>query len=270
MTQTETCSPHFNREATANTYRDVHLPRVFTPWARVLLEILPPQPGDAILDVATGPGTVARPAAQLAGASGSVTGTDLSSAMLDNARSFPAENGSAPIEYIESPATAMPLPSESFDKAYCQQGLQHMSDPAAALAEIRRLLRPNGRLAVAIWQESPFGLFRQVVSDLGITAEGAKPSTFGRDAQDLANALSQAGYTDVEVQTREMESVLPDGVPQALEVAVATSAGAGMDKLTPAQQEQVRAAVTAALQPLAQADGVHLVSVTNIATATRP
>src|SRR5215468_4735515 len=107
MTQTETRSPHFNREATANTYRDIHLPRVFTPWARVLLELLTPRPGDAVLDVATGPGTVARPAAQLAGPSGRVTGVDLSSAMLNIARSFPAESGSAPIEYVEGPATAI-------------------------------------------------------------------------------------------------------------------------------------------------------------------
>jgi SAM-dependent methyltransferase len=270
MTQTETRSPHFSREATANTYRDIHLPRVFTPWARVLLEILPPRPGDAVLDVATGPGTVARPAARLTGPSGRVTGTDLSSAMLGVARSFPAESGSAPIEYVESPATAMPLPSESFDKAYCQQGLQHMSDPAAALAEIRRLLRPNARLAVAVWQQSPFGLFREVVAGLGIMAEGGQSSAFGPDPRDLANALSQAGFTDVDVQTREMESVLPGGVPQGLEVAMATSAGAGMDQLTPHQQEQVRTALTAALQPLARNDGVHLASVSTIATATRP
>ena len=270
MTQTETRSPHFNREATAATYRDIHLPRVFTPWARVLLEILPPQPGDAVLDVATGPGTVARPAAQLAGPSGRVTATDLSSAMLGIARSFPAESGSAPIEYLESPATAMPLPSEAFDKAYCQQGLQHMSDPAAALAEIRRLLRPNARLAVAIWQQSPFGVFREVVSKLGMTAEGAQPSTFGRDAQDLARALAEAGFTDVAVQTRQMESVLQGGVPQAIEVGVATSAGAGWQNLTSAQQDQIRAALSTALQPMLKDNGVHLVSITNIATATRP
>src|SRR5690242_1634689 len=108
MTQTETRSPHFNREATANTYRDIHLPRVFAPWAQVLLEIVPPRAGDAVLDVATGPGTVARPAAKTAGGNGRVTAVDFSSAMLEIARSFPPEPGSAPIEYLESPATAMP------------------------------------------------------------------------------------------------------------------------------------------------------------------
>ncbi|MBV9580740.1 MAG: methyltransferase domain-containing protein [Chloroflexi bacterium] len=270
MTQTETRSPHFGRAATVATYRDVHLPRIFAPWAHILLEIVPPRSGDAILDVATGPGTVARPAAAIAGPRGRVTGVDLSAAMLEVARSFAAEPGSAPIDYLESPATSMPLPDTSFDRGYCQQGLQHMSDPAAALQEIRRLLKPGARLAVAIWQQSPFGLFRQVVADLGISAEGAQPSGFGRDPNDLRAALQRAGFADVEVQTRQLDSILQGGVPQALEVAIATSAGAGMQDLSSEQQTRVREALTNAVQPLLKDDGVHLVSITNIASATRP
>jgi SAM-dependent methyltransferase len=269
MTETQTRSPHFGRTATAATYRDIHLPRVFTPWARILLEIVPARPGDRILDVATGPGTVARPAAALAGPSGRVTGVDLSAAMLDVARSFPAEPGSAPIDYLESPATTIPLPEATFDKAYCQQGLQHMSDPDAALAEIRRLMKPGARLGVAIWQQSPFSLFRQVVAELGIAAEGSQPSTFGRDPEDLRWALQHAGFIDTQVQTRQLVSVLEGGVPQALEVAVATSAGAGMQDLTAEQQAQVRQALTAALQPTLKEDGVHLTSIAHIASATK-
>ena len=164
MTQTETRSPHFNREATASTYRDIHLPRVFAPWAQVLLEIVPPRPGDAVLDVATGPGTVARPAALKAGPSGRVTAVDLSSAMLDIARVVPGR-GRAARRSSTSRARPPPCrsPDASFDRAYCQQGLQHMSDPAAALAEIRRILKPGGRLggchlaAVALQSVPPGG-----------------------------------------------------------------------------------------------------------------
>ena len=68
------------------TYLRIHLPRIFVPWARVLLEVLPPRPGDAVLDVATGPGTVARQAALLAGPAGRVTGLDISAAMLSVGR----------------------------------------------------------------------------------------------------------------------------------------------------------------------------------------
>jgi len=144
-----TRSPHFTRDATAQTYRDIQMPRIFVPWARALLEIVPPRAGDAVLEVATGPGTVARQAALLAGPAGRVTGLDISAAMLSVGRSWPAEAGAAPIEYLESSASSMPLPDASFDVVYCQQGMQHMSDPLAALREMGRLLKPGGRLGLA-------------------------------------------------------------------------------------------------------------------------
>ncbi|HEX8967131.1 MAG TPA: methyltransferase domain-containing protein, partial [Chloroflexota bacterium] len=168
----ETRSPHFAREATAATYRDVHLPRIFAPWARILREIVPAQAGDAVLDVATGPGTVARQAAALAGPDGRVVGLDISPAMLSIARAWAAEAGAAPIEYVESPAATLPLPDRDFDIAFCQQGLQHMADPLAALGEMHRVLKPGGRIGVAIWARSPFSLFREVVADMGLSGDG--------------------------------------------------------------------------------------------------
>jgi ubiquinone/menaquinone biosynthesis C-methylase UbiE len=268
-TSTETRSPHFQRDATAATYRAVHLPRVFTPWARVLLEIVPSRPGDVVLDVATGPGTVAREAALQAGSTGRVVGVDFSGAMLAVGREWPPEAQAAPIEYIESSATAMPLEANTFDVVYCQQGLQHMSDPEAALAEIRRVMKPGGRLGVALWKQSPFGLFRQAVADLGLTADGPQPSEFGRDADGLATSLEKAGFRDVQVQTRELVSVLEGGAPQALEVAISTSAAARMDELSADQQAAVRAAITTAIEPMVRPDGVHLTSISNIASARR-
>jgi ubiquinone/menaquinone biosynthesis C-methylase UbiE len=270
VTQAETCSPHFGRDATATTYRDIHLPRVFAPWARILLEIVTPQPGEAVLDVATGPGTVARQAAVFAGPQGRVIGVDISAAMLNVARSFPPEPGAAPIEYVESSATRIPLPDGSFEVAYCQQGLQHMADPMAALGEIRRTLKPGGRVAVAIWAQSPFGLFREVVANMHLQVDAPQPSTFGREPADLVAALGQAGFAEVAVQRREMVSVLEGGVPQALEVAVATSAAAAMSSLPAETQQAIREAISKALQPFVKADGVHLPSVANIASARVP
>ena len=269
MTQTETCSPHFGRDATATTYRDIHLPRVFAPWAKILLSIVPARPGGAALDVATGPGTVAREAAAHVGPSGRVVGVDISAAMLNVARSFPPEAGAAPIEYIESTATRLPVPDASFDVAYCQQGLQHMADPHAALREIHRALKPGGRLGVAIWAQSPFGLFREVVAGLDLQIDAPQPSTFGREPDDLRAGLSAAGFRDVEVQQREMVSVFSGGIPEALNVAVATSAAAAMASLPPETQDRIRQAIATALQPYVKEDGVHLPSVANIASATR-
>jgi len=274
MTETQTSaftrSPHFGRDATAATYRDIHLPRVFTPWARVLLEIAPPRAGEAVLDVATGPGTVAREAAKLVGISGNVVGIDISAAMLNVGRGWPAMSEAASIEYLEAPATQMPVPDAAFDVAYCQQGLQHMADPYLALQEIRRALKPGGRLGVALWQQSPFGLFRQAVAELGLPDSGPQPSDFGRNADDLARALREAGFEDVHIQTRELDSVLEGGAEQAIEVATATSAAARMQDMSAEQRAAVRQVLLRAIEPLKQADGVHLISRANIATARKP
>jgi SAM-dependent methyltransferase len=264
---TETRSPHFGREATATTYRDIQLPRIFDPWARMLLDFVPPHAGDAVLDVATGPGTVARQGAARVGRNGRVVGIDISAAMLGVARARSVEPGSAPIEYAESSAASMPVPDAAFDVAYCQQGLQHMADPNAALAQIRRALKPGGRLGVALWVRSPSALFREVVVGLGLGGGGQQALNIGRDAAGLVALLRDAGFQDVHVDERSLESVLEGGVPQALELARATSAYAGMEESTAEQQATINAALTAALQPLVQPDGVHLVSVANLASA---
>jgi ubiquinone/menaquinone biosynthesis C-methylase UbiE len=231
--------------------------------------VVPPRPGDALLDVATGPGTVARQAAGLVGAHGHVTGLDISAAMLSAGRAWPAEPGAAPIEYVESSGGAMPLPDAAFDAAYCQQGLQHMSDPLAALREIRRVLKPGGRVGVAVWTQSPFGLFRQIVGEVSASGDGPQPSTFGRDGAELAAALRDVGFQDVQVQTREMVSVLEGGIPEALEVAEATG-GAVLASLSGAQQQAVREAMICALEPLVKDGAVHLRSATNIAAGHTP
>jgi ubiquinone/menaquinone biosynthesis C-methylase UbiE len=272
MTETSahTRSPHFQRDATASTYRAIHLPRVFTPWARVLLELVPPRAGESVLDVATGPGTVAREAATLIGPDGKVVGVDISAAMLAVGRDWAPQAGAAPIDYVEAPATSMPLADARFDVAYCQQGLQHMADPHAALLEMRRVLRPGGRLGVAAWRQSPFGLFRQAVAELGLPAEGPQPSDFGRDPAELADSLRAAGFENVEVHTRELVSVLEGGVSQALDVAISTSAAARIHELPSDQQDAVREAIRKLVEPLLQEDGVHLTSISHIASAEKP
>jgi SAM-dependent methyltransferase len=271
VTSPQTHSPHFTQDATVKTYASIHLPRVFAPWAGILLEIVPPRAGDAVLDVATGPGTVARHAARLAGATGRVTGVDISAAMLAVGRGWPPEPGAAPIEYVESSAASVPLPDAAFDVAYCQQGLQHIADPHAALREIRRVLKPGGLLGIAVWKRSPFGLFRDIVAEVGMSGDGPQPSEFGQDATQLAATLRDLGFEDVQVQTRELVAVLEGGIPQALQVAEATSAGAVLASLPASRQQAVREAIARALEPHLLKDGsVSLPSTSNIAAAHKP
>lgn len=264
---TQTRSPHYAKDAAVKTYTAIHLPRIFTPWARILLEVVPAHPGQAVLDVATGPGTVAREAAVAVGGQGRVTGVDISPAMLAVGRGWPTEPGAATIDYLESSASSLPFPDASFDVAYCQQGLQHVTDPVTALTEMRRVLKPNGRLGVALWAQSPFALFREIASDLGMSDEGPHPSLFGRDAAELEQVLRDLGWQDVQVQTREHVAVLEGGISQALDVAEATSAGAILASQTASRRQEFRDAIAHALQPRIRGDVVSLPSTSNIVSA---
>ncbi len=106
-----------------------------------------------------------------------------------------------------------------------------------------------------------------MVANLGLSGDGPQSSNFGRDAADLAAVLRAAGFQDVQVVERTMESVLEGGVPQALKVARATSASAAMVEASAEQQTAIDAAIAAALEPSVRPDGVHLTSVANVASA---
>jgi ubiquinone/menaquinone biosynthesis C-methylase UbiE len=134
-------------------YDQVLVPRLFTPWARLLLDRLELRPGEAVVDVACGPGSVTRLAATVAGPGGRVTGVDLSPAMLAIARAKPVLCNTTSIDYQRAPADRLPVANAAFDVATCQHGLQFFPDRAAALAEMRRALRPAGRVGIAVWAE---------------------------------------------------------------------------------------------------------------------
>jgi ubiquinone/menaquinone biosynthesis C-methylase UbiE len=92
------------------TYAQVMVPRMFEPWARELLGELAVEAGEAVLDVACGPGSVTRLAAAQAGPTGRVTACDLSPAMLAIAVGRGSVANGAAIEYLEAPADRLPVP----------------------------------------------------------------------------------------------------------------------------------------------------------------
>jgi ubiquinone/menaquinone biosynthesis C-methylase UbiE len=120
---------------------------VFGPWATELLAVGAPSPGERVLDVACGTGAVTRLVAQRVGTTGRVVGLDISPGMLAVARA----SSDSWIEWLESSATASPLPDAAFDLVLCQQGLQYFPDRPAALREMRRVLAGDGRLALSVF-----------------------------------------------------------------------------------------------------------------------
>ena len=118
-----------------------------------LLELASPARGERVLDVACGTGRVAFEAATAVGASGDVLGVDLSDRMVDAAERRARELGLSNCRFSRMDAEALTLPDASFDVALCALGLMYMPDPERALREMSRLLRPGGRMSLAVWGE---------------------------------------------------------------------------------------------------------------------
>jgi SAM-dependent methyltransferase len=138
-------------------YERYLVPVFFAPWAERLVQLAAPGSGERVLDVACGTGIVARRAAPWLGSRGMGVGVDVNDAMLKVAAEA-AEGVRPAIRWLPGDAAALPFPEAEFDVVFCQQGLQFFSDKAAAVREMRRVLVPGGRLALAMWrpvQHSP-------------------------------------------------------------------------------------------------------------------
>lgn len=110
-------------------------------------------PGDRVLDVACGTGLVTFCAAQAVGPTGQVLGIDLSGEMVETARRRAEEQSVSNARFARMDAETLALPDASFDAALCCLGLMYMPNPEKAVREMRRILRPGGRLVLAVWGE---------------------------------------------------------------------------------------------------------------------
>ena len=115
---------------------------------RTFPSILGLGPGRRVLDVGCGTGDDVIDYAAYVGSNGSAVGVDLSSAMVDEARAR-ARRRRAAAEFVEADAQSLPFPDACFDACVSDRMLQHVHDPARAVAEMARVLVPGGRIVVA-------------------------------------------------------------------------------------------------------------------------
>jgi ubiquinone/menaquinone biosynthesis C-methylase UbiE len=252
-------------------YQGFLVPGMFTPFAERLVADLEIAPGSAVLDVACGTGVASRLAARAAGPNGTVTGVDIGPAMLAVARSQPAEPGSAPIAYLEGSALELPLADSSFDYAICHHGFQFFPDRRAAIRELRRVLRPGGRVAVACWtgldETPPFRAIRDSLH-LHVSEEAGQMmnSPFALPATELTALLESAGFTNVRVERVELTASFP-AVPDFGARAIAAGPIAAVFNQAPASaREAVAATVTEAVNPYVNGDTVNFLMYSNVAT----
>ena len=196
----------------AENYQRYFVPAIATPVSADLLRTADLQSGEHVLDVACGTGLIARLAAEQVGPTGSVTGIDIAREMIDVATGIPCPDG-PPIEWHVGDATSLALRNDSYDVVLCQMGLMFMEDRALAIAEMRRVLVPGGRLVVNTPGriQPTFELMEQAIVD-HISAElaGFVRAVFSmHDPGAVADLLREAGLIEVTSTVSTVRFQLP-------------------------------------------------------------
>ena len=121
------------------------------PVSERLVELLGPRPRQTIVDLAAGPGDTGFLAAPLLAPGGRLVSTDVAPEMLDAARRRADELGLDGVEFRVEDAAALSFDDATFDGILCRWGIMLVPDMDAAATEIARVLRPGGRVALAVW-----------------------------------------------------------------------------------------------------------------------
>lgn len=233
--------------------------------AAALLDAAALVPGQSVLDLASGPGLLARAAAR-AGDAGLVIASDISQGQLQCCPDLPR---------VAADGEALPLASASVDRVLCGLGLMFFPDEEAALREMRRVLRPGGRIAFSVWAqaaevpliECALACMRRLLPPPKV----ARPSIFRcGDPEWLRRRIASADFQDIEIQPLEFSVTFADAASywQGF-LDIAGGANESLSRLPAEKREALAAGVAEELAPHSSPEGYRLTSTVLIASAVR-
>jgi SAM-dependent methyltransferase len=236
---------------------------VAQPISDWMIEHAALMPGQRVLELAAGPGDTGFMAARLIQPGGTLICSDASAEMLDVARERAEEQGIQNVEFKQLQLEWIDLPTADVDAVLCRWGLMLAVDPAAALRECRRVLKPGGRLALAVWdlaEANPWAtITQQVLIELGHAEPPplGGPGMFALAAPGmLAEMLADAGFFEVDIEpvsiVRRYEGVL-DFLGETRDLS--RQFAAVWAQLSDEDRQQLRDRVAVALAAFADEDG---------------
>jgi ubiquinone/menaquinone biosynthesis C-methylase UbiE len=228
--------------------------RQLAPAQRALLEAAALAPGERVIDVACGTGIVSAAAAGAVGASGRVLGVDIAEQMVAAAR----RRALPQAQFLRRDGEALDgIADASFDVALCALGLMYMPAPVHALREMARVLRPGGRIALAVWGERARCAWAAVFAIVEAeVASDVCPLFFRLGQRDaLARLCAEATFTQV-VQQRLSVTLAHADADEACDAAfVGGPVALAWSRFDAATRSRVRARHVQAIAPWRQGNG---------------
>ena len=245
------------------------LDRQIEPLGRAAMAALAPAPGERVLDIGCGCGQSTMALAEAVGAGGTVVGADISAPMLEVARARPVAVGAARPSFRQADAQVDDLAEGvpgGFDAVFSRFGVMFFADPAAAFANIRKALKPGGRLAFVCWRpfaENPWMALPAAAAAPHLPAPAAPPDPNApgpfafADPERVRGILGDAGFGAVSIAPHDAR-IGGGGIETYMELAFKVGPlGAALREaphLAPVVSEAVRAAIT----PYATPEGLVL------------
>jgi SAM-dependent methyltransferase len=238
-----------------------------------LVERLDPQPGNTVLDIAAGTGDTGFMAAERIGEDGRLVSTDFAAAMVAAARRNSEAQGLDNVEHRVLDAENMDLDDDSFDRVVARWGYMLMADPAAALAETRRVLRDDGRLSFAVWAGPDRNLWASipamVLVERGLIPppEPGAPGIFAMgDPDRIRELVTGAGFGEPDIEQVEVEWRYDEvDAHWKFTLKLAGPLADVIGRLDDDERESIRTEVRSKIEPLMQSGEVsgitHVVTV---------
>jgi ubiquinone/menaquinone biosynthesis C-methylase UbiE len=229
------------------------------PAQDLMLALAGLRPGERVLDVACGTGLVTFRAADAVGPNGFVAASDISDAMVSSIAAAAAARGLAG-DFRRMDAETLEYPDAAFDAVLCALGLMYVAEPANALREMRRVLRPQGRAAAAVWgarRNCGWAEIFPIVERR--TASDVCPMFFALGTgSTLADAFRTAGFMDVREERISVPIVFPTKEAAIGAAFIGGPVALAYSRIDRATREEAHAEYLASIEPHRQGDAYHV------------
>jgi SAM-dependent methyltransferase len=238
-------------------------PGCFAHFGRRLVEVAGIDAGARMLDIASGRGAVLFPVAERVGAGGEVVGIDLADAMAHATSEEAASRGlKARVSVMD--AEELTFLDECFDCVTCGFGIMFFPDQDRGLAQMRRVLKPGGRLAISTWQVAQGDDLHPVLKEIGISP--SRNPGWITEAGVLEALIARNGFADVRVTVDSMDFRYANA-EEVWQQGRGTGMRRVLDTVDAVQKKHALSLLTERMKPHQRADGYYLRATALLAVA---